>query len=300
MRLHTFIFLSFTLVLFLNACHTEKKKVKDNVLPIVESTKYKRFEMPRTQVISIQDTQAKREYELYIKLPEGYKENKNKKYPVLYFTDAIWHIEILSSSAEYLMENVILVGISWQKDIDEGLKKEEGIHVSRYRDYSIKESNNPEYQSKYQFGQADNHLAFIQNDVIPYVEDNYRTDPDNRSYFGYSLGGVFGAYVLLKQPDTFKNYILGSPSLKSNVSYLSEYAAKPSTNDKNQNTNVFISYGSLEEELGMYAEQFITMLKTRNDPDLSLKHIIVQGSHQTAFPLTGVHSITWLSEVVKE
>ena len=149
-------------------------------------------------------------------------------------------------------------------------------------------------------GQASNHLTFIRNDVIKYVENNYRTDPDNRTYFGYSLGGLFGAYILLTQPDTFKNYILGSPSLEGDIPYLSELDSNAALKRKGLNTNVFISYGSLEKELGVYAEKFISMLKNKNDERLSLQHVVIEGSHQTAFPMTGVRSVTWLSDLTKE
>ena len=266
----------------------------------VEASEQKLFEIPRTQVIPIQDAGSGGQYELYIKLPEGYLENNDKEYPVIYFTDAMWHIEILSASTAFLMEEVILAGISWQKDINEDLKKEVGAHVSRFRDYSTSKSSNPERQAKYQFGQAGNHLNFIRKDVIKYVENNYRTDPGSRTYFGYSLGGEFGAYILLTQPDTFKNYILGSPSLKGDISYLSELESNAELKGKGLNTNVFISYGALEEELGEYAEKFITMLKNRNDKSLSLKHVVIEGSHQTAFPMTGVRGVTWLSNLQRE
>ncbi len=253
------------------------------------------LELPRIEVVPITDTNTNRHYELYIKLPEGYSEKSNKKYPVLYFTDAMWHIEILSGTTEYLLEDVILVGISWQKDIDKNLKKEIGEHVSRYRDYSIRKSDNKEHQAKYQYGEAEYHLNFIRNDVIKYVENKYQTDENNRTYFGYSMGGEFGAYILLVQPDTFKNYILGSPSLNNDIPLLSELKFK----HKKLNANVLVSYGTLEKELGANAEKLISMLKSRNDNSLFLKHIIIEGSHQTAFPMTAVQSMYWLSDLIK-
>ena len=33
-------------------------------------------------------------------------------------------------------------------------------------------------------------------DVITFVDSNYRTDSNGRTYFGYSLGGEFGAFIL--------------------------------------------------------------------------------------------------------
>lgn len=265
----------------------------------VEATERKSYEMPGTQVIPIQDAQSGGQYELYIKLPEGYLENNDAKYPVIYFTDAVWHIEILSASTQFLMEEVILVGVSWQKDIKEDLKKEAGAHVSRFRDYTIRKSGNPEIQAKYQLGQAGNHLAFIRNDVIKYIEKSYRTNRDNRTYFGYSAGGLFGAYILLTQPDTFKNYILGSPSLKGDIPYLSQLESNAELKRKGLNANVFVSYGSLEKELGEGAEKLISMLKNRNDKSLSLKHVVIEGDHQAALPMTGVRSVTWLSGLKK-
>lgn len=254
------------------------------------------YQMPDTHVVPIQDTQSTRQYELLIKLPDGYTQNKDVRYPVIYFTDAVWHIELFSAATEFLMEEVILVGISWQKDIDETLRLDAGEHVSRYRDYSVWQSDNPDHQTKYQFGQADKHLAFIRNDVFSYVQKHYRTKPENRSYFGYSLGGLFGAYTLVAQPDSFKNYMLGSPSLWR----LPELVSGANKNSPDLNANVFISYGNLEDELSKHVDEFIAYLKKQNNQSLSLTHKVIDGSHQTAFPLTGVSSLVWLSGLNNE
>ena len=269
-------------------------------LTFIQAGEQNPYEIPKSQVIPIKDSESGGQYELYIKLPEGYSENSDTRYPVIYFTDAVWHIEMLSASTAYLMEDSILVGISWQIDMQEELVKERGEHVSRFRDYSLLESSNAERQAKYQFGKASHHLAFIRNEVIKYVENNFRTDTDNRTYFGYSLGGVFGAYVLIAQPDTFKNYVLGSPSLRGDIPYLSELESKSEKKRKAMNSNVFISYGSSEKELAEYADKFIALLKNRNDKSISLEHAVIEGTHQTAFPTTAVRSVTWLSNLTKE
>lgn len=258
------------------------------------ASEYKAYEMPRTQVIPIQNSESGGQYELYIKLPEDYLKDSDKTYPVIYFTDAIYHIEILSTATENIMEDVILVGISWQKDIEEAVKEKYGAHASRFKDYSFWKTSNPEHPLL-QFGQASNHLAFIRNNVFSYVEQNYRTNPNNRSYFGYSLGGVFGAYILMTQPDTFKNYVLGSPSVHLLTKYKIEFA------DKKLNANVFISRGTLEEEeLREPINEFVSLLKARNDNNLSIESAVIEGDHGTAFPMTGVRSVTWLSNLTKE
>jgi len=277
----------FTLVLllllpFLTVQANEIKKTSD-------------FTLSKIQVVPIKDTQADRQYELYIKLPEGYTKNKDKNYPVIYFTDADTHIELLSGT-EFLMEEVILVGISDQKDLNKDL---EG-HSSRARDYSVSKSSNPERQAKYQFGQASNHLTFIRNDVIKFIESNYRTDPSNRTYFGFSLGGLFGVYALMTQPDTFKNYILGSPSLWRDIPLLFslENAALKS---KALEINLFITYGELEKELGVHVEEFISKLKNKKYQALSsIKQVVIESSgHSDSFPMVGVRSVKWLSSLTK-
>ncbi|MEP2447181.1 MAG: serine hydrolase [Balneola sp.] len=260
--------------------------------------------LPQIQVIPIQDSKTERNYELYIELPEDYSENSNKTYPVLYYTDAMWHLEMLSGSTEYMLEDAILVGISWQLDINEDLKNEVGPHASRFRDYSISEHRNPEIQEKYQLGQANNHLDFIRNDVIKYVDETYRTDTNSRTYFGYSLSGEFGAYILLTQPDTFDNYIIGSPSISTDVPALEELNSKfgafeESDRSTSLNANVFISYGTLEEkEVVEPIDKFIDILNNRRDDGLSVRKEVIEGSHQTAFPMTAVRSIAWLSTAI--
>lgn len=253
------------------------------------------LELPRIQVIPLKNNKHDRQYELYVKLPESYSDTTT--HPVIYYTDAMWHVEILSGTAEFIMEDAILVGISWQKDINPDLVAERGAHVSRFRDYSFRPHSNPEIQAKYQLGQANKHLDFIRTDVIPYVETNYRTDPSNRAYFGYSMGGEFGTYVLLTAPDTFKNYILGSPSLRAedfpDLKEINSAAAK------NLNANVFISYGTLEKESGVEMEKLITLLRNRKDKSLSLYPNVIDGDHQTGFPPTAVQSLIWLSGMVE-
>lgn len=254
----------------------------------------KPYEMPRTQVVPIQDSKADRQYELYVKLPEGYSENTDVEYPVIYTTDAIWHMDMLSGATEYLMPNVILVGISWQKDL-EG----EVAHASRFRDYSLVKvagSKNPR-------GEAGNHLSFIRDDVIKYIENNYRAEPGERTYFGYSLGAVFGAYALLAEPDTFKYYILGSPALlQRSAKYIDELEAKMVPRQQVFNANVFVSIGELEKsEMGV-TKGLVSVLQRRSQTGLTLAglEIIENSNHGTAFPETVIRSIKWLSQLKGE
>lgn len=105
---------------------------------LLHASEVPQYAMPGTRVVPLKDITTGHQYELYIKLPEEY--SKDKSYPVLYFTDAVWHIEALSSATFFLFDEVILVGISWRKNINTTLLQEEGPFVSRYADYSFTKS----------------------------------------------------------------------------------------------------------------------------------------------------------------
>ncbi len=55
-------------------------------------------------------------------------------------------------------------------------------------------------------------LAFIGDELVPWVHETYGTDPKRTALFGHSLGGLFATYVLHTAPDTFSRYVIGSPS----------------------------------------------------------------------------------------
>lgn len=284
MKKHSIIYALLALLFIYSECSDPVESSNK----VEASEEYSPYAMPRTEVVPLRDGKNQRQYELYVKLPENYTEDEDKRYPVIYYTDAVWHIDILSAAAEFIMPEVILVGISWQIDNDTALINERGAHVSRFRDYSVEPHSNPEIQDKYQLGQASLHLEYINNEVFKFVDSNYRTQPEERSYFGYSLGGVFGAYTLLAQPGTFKNYILGSPALRGDIPYLSGLEVKPLA------ANVFISYGTEEREASVYIDELIELLRKRNDPNLKLHHELIEGDHSTGFPSTGISAVSWL------
>ena len=61
-------------------------------------------------------------------------------------------------------------------------------------------------------GNAENFLKYIKNEVIPYLESNYRTLP-HRTAVGHSLGASFLIYSLLNETELFDNTIAISPNL---------------------------------------------------------------------------------------
>lgn len=138
---------------------------------------------------SIDDT-----FVLDILLPDDYDEDKT--YPVVYLTDCYWRrqdypaIKDLYESGK--TEEFILIGIGYPDDYDFG--------VTRERDLIF-------YPHDF--------LKLIVDAIIPYVENEYSIDANNRSFLGSSCGGYFMLYSLFQSDgltkDIFQNYIINSP-----------------------------------------------------------------------------------------
>ena len=247
------------------------------------------LQIPSIQVIPIEDSATGRDYELYIKLPEEYDPDGDKTHPVIYIADALWHIEIISGSIEYLVKDAILVGVSWEKDVPP--------QQSRMRDYMPNKYTGADY--KHPTGKAHEHLTFLQNHVFKHVESEFRADPSRRSYFGYSASGTFGSYILLTQPETFKNYIIGSPATLFGGQFTHEYEPFSETIPESFDANVFVSVGS--DEAPKYIEHAISLvgfLKSRKTDRSQVElRVIESADHGSAFPASAVQSLYWLAKI---
>ena len=151
--------------------------------------------------------EVKDAYHIYIKVPEGY-EASNRKYPVLYVLDGDIVFPIATGVIQYLLygeyvPELIIVGIGYGT-LDE--KKPEGNH--RSRDYSPTQR-----KGRPNTGKAKQFLSFLKNELIPFVDNTYRTDKNDRALQGHSMGGLFTTYALLKSQNLFNRYVISSPYL---------------------------------------------------------------------------------------
>lgn len=132
---------------------------------------------------------------LSIHLPNNYDASK-KTYPVLYMlgSDYRSRFAMLASTLDYMGEEqipeMILIGV----DLPEG----NGILLPTREDQETTI--------------ADRYIDFFETELIPQVDNKYRTAPFKVLY-GASNSGFFTVYSLLNKPLLFNGYFASSPSL---------------------------------------------------------------------------------------
>lgn len=103
-------------------------------------------------------------------------------------------------------------------------------------------------------GGADAFGRFIADELRPWLADRFPGSTDRVTYFGHSLGGLFGTHLLLDRPDTVDRYILSSPSLWWDRYRLVADEADRAERHDDLAAMVFFGIGSLETDDGRRLE----------------------------------------------
>ncbi|MFT3705133.1 MAG: alpha/beta hydrolase-fold protein [Agriterribacter sp.] len=246
-------------------------------------------------------------YDIYIWVPDSYT-TSDSSYPVLYLTDANTYFGMLTGMAHNLqwtneMPETIIVGIAYSLDSEKTIDDKWNKWLAlRLRD--LTPVNNPQSDKEMAIGDIKSgggadFLRFIQLDLIPFIEKNYRVKSNERTYAGFSLGGLFGLYTMLEDPQLFQNYILGSPSVWYKDNYIVSLLKKYAGNHTDLPVRLYVSVGSLEEEInaGMVRNmlEFTSILKSKNYKTLLLKTDILENeTHQSSPGICFLHGLHFL------
>jgi predicted alpha/beta superfamily hydrolase len=249
--------------------------------------------LPDTESLRVHDPIG-RDYALWVALPSGYAAHPQKRYPVVYVTDALYSFPLVRSIRNLVgqqgvnIEDFILVGLPPQ----EGLTSKQ----SRSRDYTPSDPvRTPAgyYSDDVTYGGAAHYRDFLADHALPMIDARYRTDPARRVFAGHSYGALLGAYVLTTQPDMFGTYILSSPSLwfdQGLLPRMQDAAVMPS-----QPIRVLLSVGGYEtvkpgprystgNDMLRQTADFAGQLQ-RSGRKLQVENIVIDGEdHLTVYP----------------
>jgi predicted alpha/beta superfamily hydrolase len=160
--------------------------------------------IPQSESSLLQPHTGGEAYRIYVGLPLTYGQEPERRYPVVYAVDADVGFASAVEISRFLalageVPEVIVVGIGY------------GVDLATWRKRRVADLTPVPVDDQPGSGQAGRFLDFIEGELIPLIERRYRIAP-NRTLTGYSLGGLFGTYVLFHRPGLFQSYMLGSPS----------------------------------------------------------------------------------------
>lgn len=211
----------------------------------------------KVSIIEFQSNIIDEDFVLYVYVPPSYKDS-SKSFPVLYQLDGDFTVELTINNAESLtnLKEFIVVGIDYIRD------------NKRDRDFT------PTFQDDFvDSGGAESFYSFLKEELIPYINSNYRVDVDfGNTLKGHSLGGLFAAVALFKHnenPEVFKNYIIESPSFWWDNGFMLHEEQRFSEENIDIDAKIYVSVGELEQVIQkLYFETFQEQLLSRNYPSL--------------------------------
>jgi uncharacterized protein len=211
-----------------------------------------------------------REYHLSVALPDGYK-TSTQAYPVIYVLDGDAYFGMtvgLTTIAHWFKRapEAIIVGIGY------GMESYDQWVELRERDFKI-----PEVRDAPADSAADRFLDALTQEMLPFIDANYRTIPSDRCLYGYSSSGFFVLYALFHQPDAFQRYLCGSGDLYIAYPYVIQHDAQLAARDAAKPIQLYLSAGELEEDQFPYFHQLVAFFEQGNYPGLTLSSEIYAG-----------------------
>lgn len=240
--------------------------------------------IPATEVITIKSKKVNQEYRISVALPYSYLSKPRKRYPVIYLTDANYYFGMVTELTRIMpicgeVPETIVVGISYPIDepLDAAFKQ---IGSLRARDFTpIVDRKWQKEDPGIKTGGAGRFLQFIETELIPFVEAEFRSSSTDRILAGHSLGGLFVLHALFQQPKLFKGYLAASPAADYLDNVIFKYENQFAKIHKRLPVKLYLGIGDLEETTEVPGVstmiQFAARLESRKYQGFSLTKQIV-------------------------
>jgi predicted alpha/beta superfamily hydrolase len=177
---------------------------------------------------------------LFVRLPKGYSQHPRRHYPIVVLLDANVYLDIVHDELRRQQADApfILVGVGYRDagEADSLRQRDDTYPVGLPAD-SLPVS-----------GGGRRFLTFLQQELLPYIDHTYRTQPSNRALLGHSLGGYLVLYALAESLRTGQgaHYVAASPTLYYHNQYVLQDLATLVPAVTPQPTQLFVSSGARE------------------------------------------------------
>ena len=204
-------------------------------------------------VHKIQSKSLNEERSIWVRVPIGYQRT-DEKFPVVYMLDG--HAPQPSMMAGIIEQQV------WGEQMPEMILVSIQ-NTNRTRDMT------PTKTDRANSGGGENFMKFIETEVIPLVEKNYRVQPF-RIFAGHSLGGLTVIYAFVSRPDLFNAYIAASPVLHWDNDYVIKRAEELFKQKRDWNKTMFIGIGDEPDYIKGF-NSFQSLLKKEKPKNLEFE-----------------------------
>ena len=233
-----------------------------------------------------------RTYRVFTALPEAYAKEAAARFPVVYVTDGNYLFGMTAQIYGVLrlsrdMPEAIIAAVS-----PAGVDERNPSLAVRQIDLTPTQVPDRERENEKTLGQpvptggAAAFLRVLREELIADMEKRYRTNGD-RTYVGWSLGGLFGAYALFHAPDLFNRMVLVSPSLWWDGGIVAKYEEQYAAQHKSLPVRLFMSDGELESDSMIGSMKRLSQaLERRRYEGLRVATRIFEGeSHTSTVPV---------------
>lgn len=267
-------------------------------------TKRKQISLLATELRRIKSNVTGKNYQLSIALPSAYHNDDPIKiepfdktldaWPVVYILDPNWFFGVITDVIRYMSwcgrtTDAIVVGIGYpeEKSLQETWRKSLAARTNELTPWHSESSDkfNSEWlKLAVRTGGGKDFFKFVQQELLPFIDGEYRTDPKKRILAGHSHGGLLTLFAMFQEPELFSSYIASSSSFgfaeNSMFALENEYAQK----HKRLPAQLYLSAGDLEESsddttlTDMY--RFAAVLENRKYKGFSLtKQVFLDNNH---------------------
>ncbi|MFX4228606.1 MAG: alpha/beta hydrolase [Porticoccaceae bacterium] len=209
-------------------------------------------------------------YGVYVTLPGSYEDNPDKTYPTLYMIDG---------NQYYVFTGQPLGSLYWTNVAKE--------HITVAVAYTADGGNFRSRDFRTQARAAD-FVRFFQEELIPFVESNYRTSAEDRTLWGHSLGGQFTLYTMLTATNTFENYIASAPAVNDDILSLE---ARYAETHNDLPVGFYLASGG-KDHLTVGGRKFVSQFEKRAYPGLNFDYSFPEkDNHGTIQPTAYIEGL---------
>jgi uncharacterized protein len=194
--------------------------------------------LPGTDYFELDSAHVGDRFAIWVTKPVDYDRGADVRFPAIYVTDGNVSAAMLAPYAEHTAFDLIGAFQPYVQ-VTVGYPPEKAADWLTLRNRDLVPADEPappsmiaavaadaqtagwtlqehdEYIRSIHEGRAAQFLTFLEEELRPVVDERYRIDPAGSGLFGYSYGGLFTLYALLRQSPMFRRYGAGSPGVLS-------------------------------------------------------------------------------------